>query len=116
MSEAPTTAGAPLPISTQPHPHRARAVVPPEIQRVAEEFESVFLTEMISPMFESLDTEGLGGGGEGERMFRPMLIEQYADAISHAGGIGIADNIIAELTRMQTVIQPRQEDADGAAG
>ena len=46
-------------------------------------------------------------------MFRPMLIEQYADAISSAGGVGIADSIVAELMRMQTAIQP-QESADGA--
>lgn len=112
-----TLAGAPISLATQARAHQRE--VPPEIRRVAEEFEAVFLSEMISPMFENLDTDGLGGGGEGERMFRPMLVEQYANAIAQAGGVGIADSIISELMRMQTAIQPQQlqqENADGAAG
>ncbi len=34
-------------------------------------------------------------------MFRPMLVEQYANSIAKAGGVGIADSIIRELQRMQ---------------
>ena len=33
---------------------------------------------------------------------------------SAAGGVGIADSVVREFMRMQTVINP--EDADGAAG
>lgn len=91
-----------------------QAPVPPELRRVAEEFEAVFLAEMLAPMFENLDTEGLGGGGEGERMFRPMLVEQYANAIAQAGGVGLADTVIRELMRLQSALTP--EAADGAAG
>lgn len=85
-----------------------------EIRRVAQEFESVFLAEMLAPMFESLDADGLGGGGIGERMFRPMLVERYAQAIARSGGVGVADYIIAELNRMNTVEVSPQENADGA--
>lgn len=92
----------------------ANQPVPDDIRRVAEEFEAVFLAEMLSPMFENLDTEGLGGGGMGEQMFRPMLVERYAEAIAKSGGVGIADSVVREFMRMQTVINP--EDADGAAG
>lgn len=78
------------------HPHSEDAA-----RRVAHEFESVFLAEMMGPMFEGLSTDGLGGGGVGEQMFRPMLIDQYAQAITHSGGIGIADSITRELLRLQ---------------
>jgi Rod binding domain-containing protein len=113
MADAVTTPGAPLPMLTPVH-RREPPQPSPEVRRVAEEFESVFLNEMLSPMFEGIDTDGLGGGGDGERMFRPMLIEQYANAISRAGGVGVAQNIIDELMRMQTTIQPRTESPDGA--
>ncbi len=93
---------APLP---QPAP------VTEEMRRVAEEFESVFLAEMMAPMFDGLETDGLGGGGAGEAMFRPMLIERYAESISNSGGVGIADSIIRELQRMQA---QSPEDVDGA--
>lgn len=98
-------AGAPLPMRTGGRPE-----INPELKRVAAEFEAVFVSEMLKPMFEGLDTDGLGGGGMGEEIFRPMLIERYADAISRAGGVGVADSIIAELQRLQTT-----EDASGPA-
>ena len=100
--------GAPLPTLTP-----SQAGGSDELRRVAEEFESIFLSEMLAPMFEGLETDGLGGGGDGEQMFRPMLVQRYAEAIAKAGGVGIAESIMAELTRMQTAIP---EDADGAAG
>ncbi len=98
-------AGAPLPMHTGGRPE-----ISPELQRVAGEFEAIFVSEMLKPMFEGLDTDGLGGGGMGEEIFRPMLIERYADAIARAGGVGVADSIIAELQRLQTT-----EDAHGPA-
>lgn len=103
---------APLPGAPLPTARAAPDAAQEEIRRVAQEFESVFLAEMLAPMFESLETDGLGGGGMGERMFRPMLVEQYAQAISKAGGVGVADYIIAELNRM--MIETTPEAADGA--
>ncbi len=92
--------GAPLPLDRQAAAHNSET---DRARHAANEFEAVFLNEMLAPMFEGLSTDGLGGGGTGEEMFRPMLIDQYAQAISHAGGIGLADEIVHELTRMQTV-------------
>ena len=90
--------GAPLPLD----PHAARPdTQQARMRRTAEEFESVFLNEMLSPMCEGLSTDGLGGGGVGEEMFRPMLIDRYAQSLTHAGGIGIADQIMREFALMQ---------------
>jgi Rod binding domain-containing protein len=85
-----------------------------EIRRVAQEFEGMVLAELLQPVFSSLDTDGLGGGGDGEQMFRPMLIERYAQGMAKAGGIGLADAIVAELQRLQTTNAPPPEDQDGA--
>ena len=96
--------GAPLPLISAPAPQtpNAQQQVPEQIERVAREFESMFLAEMLAPMFEGLDTDGLGGGGAGERMFRPMLVQEYSKAISQAGGIGLSDVIAREMIRMQS--------------
>lgn len=105
--------GAPLPMSTA-----AQAEQQPreqdEMRRAAEEFEAVFLSEMLAPMFEGLDTDGLGGGGMGEQIFRPMLVERYAESISRSGGVGIADSIVREFVRMQQTQVTPPEAADGA--
>jgi Rod binding domain-containing protein len=93
--------GAPLPMSTTAQVQRREPEGTPEMRRTAEQFESMFLSEMLGPMFEGLDTDGLGGGGVGEEVFRPMLIEKYAEAISHNGGVGISQSILRELVRLQ---------------
>jgi Rod binding domain-containing protein len=105
--------GAPLPMNTIRAPN-AQAQVPDQLRRAAEEFEAVFLSEMLAPMFESLDTDGLGGGGTGEQIFRPMLVERYAESIANAGGVGIADSIIRELMRLQETVVVDPETNDGA--
>jgi len=116
MTDAIALPGAPLPLSTAPGGgRRPGSEIPDEIRRAAEEFESVFLSEMLAPMFESLDTDGLGGGGSGEQIFRPMLVERYAESISRAGGVGIADSIMRELMRLQETIVVEPEAPDGPA-
>lgn len=97
-----TDAASPLPLPGAPLPLASRApAAPDEIRRAAEEFEAVFLAQMLAPMFEGLQTDGLGGGGLGEEIFRPMLIERYAEALSKAGGVGIADSVVREMMRLQ---------------
>lgn len=100
-------AGAPLPMRSA-----GESQIQDEARRVAGEFEAIFIAEMLAPMFEGLETDGLGGGGMGEEIFRPMLIERYAEALSRAGGVGIADSIVAELTRMQTSATGAGDGAD----
>jgi peptidoglycan hydrolase FlgJ len=87
---APTTSPPPTPSPENP-----------KLRATAVAFESMVLSQMLAPMFEALDTEGMGGGGEGERMFRPMLVERYADAMTRSGGIGVADAVLRELVRLQ---------------
>lgn len=72
-----------------------------KLKAVAEQFEGMVLSELLAPMFEALDTDGLGGGGSGERMFRPMLVERYAQAMAKAGGLGVGNSVLAELVRLQ---------------
>lgn len=72
-----------------------------QAEAVAKEFERMFLSEMLKPMFSGLKTEAPFGGGASEDMFRPMLIDQYADQLTKAGGIGVADKVLGEILRMQ---------------
>lgn len=68
---------------------------------VAQQFERMFITEMLQPMFSGIETDGPFGGGNAEATFRPMLLDQYADAVARGGGVGIADSVLKEILRMQ---------------
>lgn len=78
---------------------------PDTIRKTAQEFESVFISELLAPIFEHLGTDQLGGGGEGERAFRPLLVQEYAKEFTKAGGIGVADAVTRELLRIQAAQQ-----------
>lgn len=70
-------------------------------RKAAEEFEAVFISEMLKPMFESLPTDGPFGGGPAEGIWRSLLVTEMGKEISRRGGFGIADKVQAEMLRLQ---------------
>ena len=84
------TSGLAVPTAT---PAAARAV--------ADEFESVFLSQMLQTMTAGLGGEGPLGGGD--NAFASLLQDEYAKLISRAGGIGIGETVSRQLIRLQEV-------------
>ncbi len=76
-----------------------------DVRRVAEEFEAVFIAQMMAPMFEGLETDEMFGGGAGEDIYRSILVEEYGKSIARAGGIGLSDAIQREILRLQEASQ-----------
>lgn len=74
-----------------------------DAKAAAQEFEAVFLGQMLQPMFDTLGTDGLFGGGSGERMYRSMLVEEYGRALARNGGIGIADAVERQILALQEI-------------
>ncbi|WP_319413472.1 rod-binding protein [uncultured Cohaesibacter sp.] len=70
----------------------------------AQEFESVFLSQMLSTMFEGVGDDEFGDS-YAQDTYRSLLTETYADEITKAGGIGIADSVMRELINMQETEQ-----------
>ena len=69
--------------------------------KAAQDFESVFLSQVMGAMFEGIPTDGPFGGGEGEGMFRSLMIDEYAKQMSAQGGIGLAASVKRELLKAQ---------------
>ena len=72
-----------------------------QAEAVAQQFERMFISEMLRPMFQGIETNGPFGGGTGEEVFRPMLLDQYADAMTKGRSVGIADAVLKEILRLQ---------------
>ncbi len=68
----------------------------------AKDFEAVFITEMIKPMFEGIKTDERFGGGKGEEVFNGLMLQEYGKLIAETGQIGIASSIKEELIRIQS--------------
>lgn len=74
-----------------------------KIDQKAEDFEAVFLSQMMSHMFEGIETDENFGGGHGEDMVKSMLTDEYGKLIARTGGIGVADYVKREMLTLQEV-------------
>jgi len=75
-------------------------------RRAAEDFESVFVNQLLESMSEGLKSEGPFTGGEGEKTYRSLLNDSIAKEIARHGGIGIADQVYREILKMQEAAAP----------
>jgi peptidoglycan hydrolase FlgJ len=72
------------------------------LRHAAQEFEAIFLAQVLGTMTQGLGGDDLLGDGQGE-LFRDMLNEEVAKLISRSGGIGVADALLREMLKAQEV-------------
>jgi len=72
-----------------------------KIRDTAQNFEAVFISQMIKPMFEGISSDTMFGGGAAEDMYRSLMIDEYGKSIAKSGGIGIADSVMGEMLKLQ---------------
>jgi Rod binding domain-containing protein len=72
-----------------------------QARKTGTEFEEMFLAQMLQPIFDAMPTDGMFGGGAGERLFRSFQVNEYAKAITRTGGIGIADAVARHIITLQ---------------
>jgi Rod binding domain-containing protein len=68
-------------------------------KKVAREFESVFVGMMLKSMRETVGKDSLTNGGHGEEVYRSLLDQEYAKAISENNGLGISNLLEKELLK-----------------
>jgi flagellar protein FlgJ len=74
--------------------------VPADIRRTAQEFESVFIGQILHGLMEGLSGTGVLGTGKDD-VYASMIQDEYAKLISRSGGIGVADAVMREMLKMQ---------------
>jgi flagellar protein FlgJ len=72
-----------------------------KMREAALEFESVFMTTMLSSMFEGVQAEAPFGGGHAEEQYRGLLVAEYGKELASQGGVGLADQVFRELLAAQ---------------
>lgn len=82
---------------------------PNAVRRTSEEFEAVFISEMISHMFKGLKTDGMFQGGFGEGIWREHMFIEMGRNIARSGGVGVADQVMGHMLKAQGV--PAEEAA-----
>jgi len=69
--------------------------------KAAKDYEAVFISQFLGSMFSGIQTDGITGGGQGEEMFRSLMINEYGKNIVQQGGFGIAAQMKAQLLKHQ---------------
>lgn len=88
------------------HINQAAAQSKQAIRETAEDFEAMFLSQMLSHMYTDIDPNNpYGGGGKGEEVFRSLMVNEYGKLIVKAGGVGLADMVEKEMIHMQEMAQ-----------
>jgi Rod binding domain-containing protein len=73
-----------------------------KIAATAKQFEAMALTELLNPIFNTVDTaHGLFGGGEAEAAWKPMMVSELAKNLSAHGGLGLARPVMEQMIRIQ---------------
>lgn len=92
----PSASAAPTAYAAHPQAKAAS-----KLDAAAQDFEAVFLTQMMQAMFTDVGDEGPLGGGAGTDAYRSMLADQYGRNIAASGGVGIAAQVRSELLSLQ---------------
>jgi flagellar protein FlgJ len=82
-----------------PHPTND----PIAAKKAAIAFEGVFVTQFLGEMFSGISTDGPFGGGQGEEMFRSLMIDEYGKQIAAQGGFGLSDAVQRQLLKAQEI-------------
>ena len=85
-----------------------------QIKKAAQDYEGVFVSQMLGQMFEGIPTDGMFGGGQGEQMFRSLMVDEYGKKIASQGGVGLADAVTRELLKHQEAAAAAQTAATAA--
>ena len=80
---------------------RRHAATPSAAKKAAKQFECVFISEFLGSMFSGISTDGPFGGGEGEQMFRSLMLDEYGKQIEKQGGFGLSGPVANQLLKLQ---------------
>ena len=71
------------------------------IDQSAQDFEAMFMTQMLEPMFDGLGNDPTFSGGHGEQIMRTFLLQEYGKIAAKGGHLGIAAEVKNEMIRAQ---------------
>lgn len=72
-----------------------------KLEQTAKDFEAVFMAQMIKPMWDGIETDGMFGGGPGEDAMRDLLVQEYGKAMVRNDQYGLSPAIMDAMIRMQ---------------
>lgn len=70
-----------------------------KLKELSQEFESIFIHQMIKTMRATVGKSNLYHGGMAENIYQDMLDQEYAKSMSQQKNFGIAEIVYAQLSK-----------------
>ncbi len=72
-----------------------------KIKKLAKEFESIYMSQLLKAMRSTIHKEGIISGGMAEDIFTGMLDEQFAREMAYSQKGGLSQAIVEQLTKIE---------------
>ncbi len=82
---------------------------PEDLRKACQDFEALFIKQMLDAMRKTVPDNPLVDGGQGEDIFEDMLYDEYSQKMADTAGLGLADMMYSQL-------KPGQGGLTGIAG
>lgn len=70
-------------------------------KKAVQDFEAFFISQMFQHMYETVPVNETFGGGNAEKIYRSMLIDEYGKMMAQSGGVGITNQIMEQMLHIQ---------------
>ena len=70
-----------------------------KLQKVCEDFESIFISQMLKEMRKSIPKSGLLDGGSQQDMYLSLFDEELSKSMAKRGGIGLGKILYQNITK-----------------
>lgn len=87
----------PQPLNKQAETGPSQAREEAKLQEACQQFEQLFLNQMLSQMRKTVPKGGLLDGGQSQEMFNGMMDQERAKVWAQEGGIGLANMLFQQM-------------------
>lgn len=85
----------------------ARKPVQQTTDQAAGDFEGMFMSQMLQPMFDTVGVDPIFGGGHGEEAMRGFLVQEYGKILAKGSHLGIAAAVQHQMIQTQQKVNAK---------
>lgn len=74
-----------------------------KLYQAAQDFEGLFVKQMLNAMRKTVPEGELLNGGMGEDIFKDMLYDEYGKSMTKTAGFGLADTLYQQLHYLESL-------------
>jgi flagellar protein FlgJ len=86
---------------TSPSPVKPTVDKSSELYKVCQDFEALFIKQMLNAMRKTVEKNGLLDGGMSEDIFEDMLYDEYAKKMAQTAQFGLAETMYLQVNHQK---------------